>query len=74
MPDPYSVSNLQASTGRAPGRADKEALRPLYVRYWRLKCALAAATGQPCEALGSPMATAAGGEAPTAAQPQMMEA
>ena len=41
------VPLLQASTGRAPGRAEKEALRPLYVRYWRLKRALAAASSGP---------------------------
>jgi len=40
-------ADFEASTGRAPGRAEKEALRPLYVRYWRLKRALALASSGP---------------------------
>lgn len=44
----------QASTGRAPGRAEKEALRPLYVRYWRLKRALAEASSSGPTAPASP--------------------
>jgi len=56
----------QASTGRAPGRADKEALRPLYVRYWRLKRALAAATG------GAGGGCSTGGAAASAARPAMI--
>ena len=65
----YGRAPAQVSTGRAPGRAEKEALRPLYVRYWRLKRALQLASLQAqraCTAAANP----AGGKTtpPAAAQ------
>lgn len=44
---------FQSTTGRAPDREEKEALRPLYSRYWCLKRALAVATAADPAALST---------------------